>query len=184
MVPVLRVYYSKNCTGYSPFPKQALVLTWLQYKSFENTVGKGQNAHNKQFLLFPQCFLPFWSTFIKFEIVIGKVFQFERIWNLSFEKGLRNSSTTLEYMYWKFIVHYYCTFNLLFKTSGSLIMELLSSVYQMAEFYPRPKWKQFQTINHKTCIFFKKNTTDYHHFFFSFLHNFYKMPFLGAGWGM
>ena len=31
----------------------------LQYKSFENTVGKGEIAHNEQFLLFPPCFLPF-----------------------------------------------------------------------------------------------------------------------------
>ena len=27
--------------------------------SFENTVGKGEIAGNKQFLLFPSCFLPF-----------------------------------------------------------------------------------------------------------------------------
>ena len=40
-----------------PFPKQALVFTCLQYKSFENTAGKGEIARNKQFLLFPQCFL-------------------------------------------------------------------------------------------------------------------------------
>ena len=31
----------------------------LQYKSFENNVGKGEIACNKQFLLFPQCFLLF-----------------------------------------------------------------------------------------------------------------------------
>ena len=30
----------------------------LQYKSFENTVGKGEIARNEQFLLFPQCFSP------------------------------------------------------------------------------------------------------------------------------
>ena len=41
-----------------PFPKQALVFTCLQYKSFENPVGKGEIARNEQFLLFPQCFLP------------------------------------------------------------------------------------------------------------------------------
>ena len=41
-----------------PFPKQALVFTCLQYKSFENTVGKGEIARNEQFLLFSQCFLP------------------------------------------------------------------------------------------------------------------------------
>ena len=46
-----------------PFPKQALDFTCLQYRSFENTVGKGEIAHNKQFLLFPQCFLPVWRTF-------------------------------------------------------------------------------------------------------------------------
>ena len=28
------------------------------YKSFENTVGKGEIAHNEQFLLFQQFFLP------------------------------------------------------------------------------------------------------------------------------
>ena len=40
-----------------PFPKRALVFTCLQYKSFENTEGKGGIARNEQFLLFPQCFL-------------------------------------------------------------------------------------------------------------------------------
>ena len=37
--------------------KQALVFTYLQQKSFENTVGKGQIAHNEQFLLFQMGFL-------------------------------------------------------------------------------------------------------------------------------
>ena len=49
-----------------PFPKQALVFTYLQYKSFENTEGKGEIAHNEQFLLFPQCFLPTRITFCHF----------------------------------------------------------------------------------------------------------------------
>ena len=39
-----------------PFPKTALVFTCLQYKSSENTVGKGEIDGNEQFLLFPQCF--------------------------------------------------------------------------------------------------------------------------------
>ena len=46
-----------------PFPKEALVFTCLQYKSFENTVGKGEIARNEQFHLFPQCFLTIWITF-------------------------------------------------------------------------------------------------------------------------
>ena len=45
--------------------QQALVFTCLQYnKSFENTVGKEEIAHNEQFLLFPQCFLPIWRTLL------------------------------------------------------------------------------------------------------------------------
>ena len=42
--------------------QQALVFTCLQYKSFENTVRKGEIARNEQFLLFPQCFLSVWRT--------------------------------------------------------------------------------------------------------------------------
>ena len=42
------------------------VFTCLQYKSFENAVGKGEIARNKQFLLFPQCFLPVWITLCHF----------------------------------------------------------------------------------------------------------------------
>ena len=34
------------------------VFTCLQYKSFENTVGKEEIARDEQFLLLPQCFLP------------------------------------------------------------------------------------------------------------------------------
>ena len=48
------------------FPNQALVFTCLQDKSFEDTVGKGEIAHIKQFLLFPQCFLPDRRTFFHF----------------------------------------------------------------------------------------------------------------------
>ena len=68
---------------YEPFLKQAIVFTCLQYKSFENTVGKGKIARNEQFLVFPQCFLPIWrifyTIFIKFEIVVCKLFQFRRV---------------------------------------------------------------------------------------------------------
>ena len=59
--------------------KQALVLTCLQYKSFENTAGKGENAHNEQFLLFHSVLYPsgeLSATFIRFKIVICKPFQF------------------------------------------------------------------------------------------------------------
>ena len=54
----------------------------LQFKPLENTVRRGELAHNEQFLFFPECFYPFGellAIFIKFEIVIGKLFQFRRI---------------------------------------------------------------------------------------------------------
>ena len=37
----------------------------LQPKSLANTVEK-EIAHYESFLLFPQCFLPFWGTFCHF----------------------------------------------------------------------------------------------------------------------
>ena len=46
-----------------PFIKQALVFMCLQCKYFENAVGKGDIAHNEQFLLFPQYLLAVWGTF-------------------------------------------------------------------------------------------------------------------------
>ena len=48
------------------FPKQALVFTCLQYKSFEITVGRGEIARNEQFLLFQQRSLPFWRPLCLF----------------------------------------------------------------------------------------------------------------------
>ena len=41
-------------------------ITYLQYKSLENTVGKGEIARKEQFLLFPQCFLSILRTFCHF----------------------------------------------------------------------------------------------------------------------
>ena len=51
----------------------------LTKKSFENTLGKGEIARNKQFLLFPLCFYPsveLSAIFIKFAIVFCKPVQF------------------------------------------------------------------------------------------------------------
>ena len=59
-------------------------------QAFENIVGKGKIARNKQFLLFPHCFLPVWITssiFVKFKIVVCKLFQFGRVYNLSSGNG-------------------------------------------------------------------------------------------------
>ena len=59
----LYIWSGQRLTG---FPKQALNFMCLQYKSFEITVGKGEIARNEQFILFPQCFLPFWRPLCLF----------------------------------------------------------------------------------------------------------------------
>ena len=43
----------------SPFTTQSRLLTTLKKKPFENNVGKGENAGNQHFLVFPKCFLIF-----------------------------------------------------------------------------------------------------------------------------
>ena len=62
----LSLYYTNTDFDSLPFPKQALVFTCLQYKSFENFVGKGEIARNEQFLLFPQCFFALLYNFPPF----------------------------------------------------------------------------------------------------------------------
>ena len=63
-----RIFKSWDCVvnSYS-FPKQALVFTYLQYKSFENTAEKGEIARDEQFLLFLHCFLHVWRAFCHFQ---------------------------------------------------------------------------------------------------------------------
>ena len=61
-----------SANAFNFFPnKPWFCRTCLQYKTFENTVGKGETVRNEQFLLFPQCFLSVWRTF----------FHFNQIWN-------------------------------------------------------------------------------------------------------
>ena len=67
-----------------------LVFTCLQDKSFENTVGKRRNCTNTEFLIFHNVFYSFGelsAVFIKFEIVLCKLFQFRRAKNLPFGRG-------------------------------------------------------------------------------------------------
>ena len=58
----------------------SLLFMCLQYKSFEKTVGKGENPCKEQFLLFPQCFLTF-DNFLPFlsnsKLSSGNFFSFE-----------------------------------------------------------------------------------------------------------
>ena len=61
----LRALTGKNLT-LCKFMQTSPFYMLLLYKSFENTVGKGEIARNEQFLLFLQCFLPSWKTFSHF----------------------------------------------------------------------------------------------------------------------
>ena len=66
---------------------QSQLLTTLKKQLFENILGKGENAGNQHFLLFPQCFLiyqeekitiltsNFWSA-NTFNLVQPKLFSF------------------------------------------------------------------------------------------------------------
>ena len=67
-----------------------LNFTSLLYKSFENTVGKGEIAHNEQFLLFPECFLPIWKTLCHFHQNRNGGLQTLSVWkSLKFAVGER-----------------------------------------------------------------------------------------------
>ena len=69
----------------NPFPNNLCFFMCLQYKSFENAVGKGEIARNEQFLLFPQCFLPVWITFVHFDQNKNCCLQTLSVWkNLKF----------------------------------------------------------------------------------------------------
>ena len=73
----LYLWSGQRLTG---FPKQALVFTCLQYKSFEITVGKGEIARHEQFLLFPQCFLPSWRPLCIFHSIKDCHLQTLSVW--------------------------------------------------------------------------------------------------------
>ena len=64
-----------------------MVFMCLQYKSFKSTVGKGEIAHNKQFLHFHSVFYAFGelsAIFIKFKIFVCNLFQFGRVFHFVF----------------------------------------------------------------------------------------------------
>ena len=68
---IASVIYKIKLGFINPFPNKGLFFTCLWYKSFENTVGKGEIAHNEQFLLFPQRFQPIWRSFCRFHPILN-----------------------------------------------------------------------------------------------------------------
>ena len=51
--------FKGSFSSFYTFPNQALFFTCLSYKSFENTVGKGEIARNERFL-----FSTLWENFL------------------------------------------------------------------------------------------------------------------------
>ena len=72
--------FSKNL--FNLFLNKPYLFTSLQYRSLENTVGKGKFAWYEHFFLFPRVFYPsgeLSAIFIKSKIVICKLIQFRRV---------------------------------------------------------------------------------------------------------
>ena len=65
----------------------------LKQKLFENIVGKGENAGNQHFLLFPLCFLLLTKQIAIFIFLSVKSFRLEWSRILPFDKGLNKTST-------------------------------------------------------------------------------------------
>ena len=63
------------------FTTQSRLLTTPRKKPFENIVGKGENAGNQHFLLFPQCFLPYQRQELSFELHLFCRLQMLSIWS-------------------------------------------------------------------------------------------------------
>ena len=74
-----------------------LVFTCLHHKSFENTVWKGEIACIKQFLLFPQCFLPFLRPFSHFQQIKKSCLQTLSVWK------------SLKFVVWERVKHFFHT---------------------------------------------------------------------------
>ena len=81
--PFRKMFFTLSCTisPTEPFPKQTLVCTCLQYKSFKN-IGKRRTCLWRAILLSLSVFSPFGelsAIFIKFKILVRKVFEFGRV---------------------------------------------------------------------------------------------------------
>ena len=64
LIKLLSSTITKTALVHSPFTKQSQLTTMQRRESFENILGKGENAGNQHFLLFPKCFLSFTKNHI------------------------------------------------------------------------------------------------------------------------
>ena len=79
-------------------------------KPFENIVGKGENAGNQHFLLFPQCFLPVLKTIFNFSVTVAlssaNTFNLDQFKKLLFGPGLNYGFYSMETIV-KMTIHYF-----------------------------------------------------------------------------
>ena len=75
----LLIFFTQSCV-LTLLKQLSLCFMHLQFKSFENTVGKGEIAHNEQFLLSPFCFLNFWRTLYHFHQILNCILQTLSFW--------------------------------------------------------------------------------------------------------
>ena len=74
----------------NPFPHNNTF--WRPWEfSLLKTLGKGEIARNEQFLLFPKCFLPVWTT----------VFHFHQIWNCCLQTP--SVLKSLKFVVWEWV---------------------------------------------------------------------------------
>ena len=82
---------------FNSLPHKTRLLTTLGEKPFEKIVGKGENAGNQHFLLFPQCFQPFQTPkiIILSTLILSSAnaFNLDQSKILSSRKGLRAISS-------------------------------------------------------------------------------------------
>ena len=92
-------------------PKQALLFTCLQYKAFENNVGKREISRNEQFLLFTQCFLPVWRTFCHFHQILNCCMQSLSVWK------------SLKFVVWERVKQtFLCTLKITYRSVRAILL--------------------------------------------------------------
>ena len=64
-----------------PYPNKAWFLCVCSASLLNTLRKKGEMVHNEQFLLFPQCLLPFWRTFCHFHRIKNCLLKTLSFWN-------------------------------------------------------------------------------------------------------
>ena len=72
---------TKEFNAFNPLPHSPDFQRPPRKKPFENIVGKGENAGNQHFLLFPQCFLSYQRQKPSFELHLFCRLQMPSIWS-------------------------------------------------------------------------------------------------------